>query len=269
MGAHGNPRMRRFAFQAVFALSLLASRAGAALVPFEGTIEIDLSGIVTSFAGAGIATIDDGDAHVSSIEFTSGSWQTSALVLAVTDPSSAPIRGIQITAANGAGAFAENGGGTLVGAMPMLGAAKVCLFGACGAAVANLTVPLHVIGVGGRVAATGLLNVTVEGAPWTTGTAVNFVPYTPFLSTRMGGRHGPASMTSSTAVPGGSIQLVTPYRVWTNLGVDQPSVFGFVTATLRFVPEPTTLGLLSGGCAWLGLRARRCRLTRRRSAELG
>jgi len=260
----------RCALTFLLPIALFGARlADAAVVPFTGTIQIELLQFVTSFSGAGYATIDDGDAHVSSIQFTSGAWQTTGLLIPITDPGAAPIGGVQFTVANGAGAFAENGGGTLVGAMPMLGAAKVCLFGACSASVANLEVPLQVVGVGGRVAATAAVNVTVEGAPWTTGTVVNFLPYTPFLTTRMGDRHGPASMPSSTAAPGGTIQLVTPYTVWTNLGVDQPSVFGFVTTTLHFVPEPTTLALLATGCTWLGLRARRRRLTSERTVDLG
>jgi hypothetical protein len=33
--------------------------------------------------------------------------------------------------------------------MPILGVAKVCVFGTCSAALANLSVPLSVVGVGG------------------------------------------------------------------------------------------------------------------------
>ena len=142
--------------------------------------------------------------------------------------------------------------------MPMLGVAKVCIFGECdGAPVANLVVPLSVVGVGGRSVATGFVNLTVEGAPWTTGTAVNYLPYAPGITTRMGFARGPGGHASSTAAASGSIQLVTPFVVWTNIGADQPSIFGFVTATLHFVPEPAPLALLAGGCALLGGRARR------------
>ena len=107
----------------------------------------------------------------------------------ITTPAAFPVAGLQITAANGAGDFVKPGGGS----MPILGVAKVCLFGPCSAAVANLEVPLDVVGVGGTTYVTGPVNVTVVGAPWTTGTAVIGT------STVMGYSHGPASQTSSTA----------------------------------------------------------------------
>jgi hypothetical protein len=201
--------------------------------------------------------------HVASLSMPAGVFATTGLAIDVTDPSVVPIRGLQITAANAAGAFAETAMGPLRGAMPINGVTKVCLFAACPIAVANVSVPLTVIGSGGRGVATAAVNVTVEGAPWTTGTAVIVTPFGPsFITTRMGFAHGPASMDGTTTAPGGSIQLVTPITVWTNLGVDQPSIFGFVTATLLIAPEPGTLLLAAGGCYLLGVHARRRRARR-------
>ena len=241
------------------AASSPAQRAAAVTLPFTATVQIELLSVVTSFTGSGVATVNGSGAgtHVASIDFAAGMLSTGGLVIDVTDPGAAPVRGIQVTVGNGAGHLAETAMGTLRGVMPLLGVAKICLFGTCDGAVANVSVPLSVIGVGGRGVATGPVNVTVEGAPWTTGTARNFLPFTPRTSMRTGFAKGPASLPSSTGAPGGSIQLVTPYVVWTNLGVDQPSVFGFVTTTLHFVPEPATLAMLAGGCIVLGVRARR------------
>ena len=253
-------RQTLLAIAAVAIALPLAPAARASMLPFTGTIEIDLLGQLTTFAGEGVATINGSGpgAHVASLALTAGAFVTTGLAISLTSPAAFPVQGIQVTAANGAGAFAETAMGTLRGTMPILGVAKVCLFGTCaGGPVANVSVPLSVIGVGGMGVATGLANVTVQGAPWTTGTAVNSLPFTPYTETRMGFAHGPASHASSTAAPSGAIQLVTPIVVWTNLGVDQPSVFGFVTATLHFVPEPAPLALLAGGCALLGARARR------------
>jgi len=241
------------------AASSPAQRAAAVTLPFTATVQIELLTLVTSFTGSGVATINGSGAgtHVASIDFGAGALATTGLVLDTTDPSAAPIKGIQVTVANGAGHLAETAMGTLRGVMPLLGVSKICLFAPCSGAIANVSVPLSVIGAGGRSFATGAVNVTVEGAPWTTGTVMNFLPFSPWTSMRTGFAKGPASLPSSTGAPGGSIQLVTPYVVWTNLGVDQPSVFGFVTTTLHFVPEPATLTLLAGGCLLLGLRARR------------
>lgn len=258
--------MRMVSFRRVLGWFLLcgsfaAPAADAVTVPFTGTFEIEIGSIVTSYYGAGVATVNGSGpgGHVSSLSLPAGVIATTALVTDVTDPFVAPIRGLQITAANGAGAFAETGMGTLRGAMPILGFAKVCLFGTCPNAVANVDVPLSVIGAGGRDVATAAVNLTVEGAPWTTGTATIMFPFTNFITTRMGFAHGPASMDGSTTAPGGSIQLVTPITVWTNLGVDQPSIFGFVTARLQFVPEPASLVLVLVGFGLLAAHARRRR----------
>ncbi len=51
----------------------------------------------------------------------------------VTDPVALPIMGVVATAHNAAGGFHESNG-TLGGVLPILGVAKVCLFGPCTAA---------------------------------------------------------------------------------------------------------------------------------------
>ena len=257
-------RRHRLPFHPVLRLApalalLFASTAGAAALPFTGTFRLEISDIVTAFAVSGSATVNGsgGGAHIVSLTLPPGTFSTAGLTTSVTATSQYPIGGVQLTLANGAGTFAETGMGELNGAMPLLGTAKVCLFGPCGAAGANLSVPLTVVGVGGSAAAAGLVNVTVIGAPWTTGTAAVQLPIFSVPYTRMGFAHGPASQSGSTAVAGGSLQLVTPIYVSTSLGVDNPFIVAFATLTLHFVPEPSTLVLGAGGLLLLAAAGRR------------
>ena len=84
------------------------------------------------------------------------------------------------------------------------------------------------------------MNVTVIGAPWTTGTAaVGTV-------TVMGG----VSPLSNTGAPSGLVTLVTPIFISTNIPASAV-VPGFGILTLHFVPEPGTLLLLASGVAGL------------------
>ncbi|RIL02024.1 MAG: hypothetical protein DCC71_16880 [Proteobacteria bacterium] len=127
----------------------------------------------------------------------------------------------------------------------MFGVAKVCLFGDCDAdPVANLSVPISVLGQGGSAAVTGPVNLTVVGAPWTTATvAIGSL-------TAKGFARGPQGQTSSTLQPSGTIRLVTPVFISTNIGTSAVvPAFGFLT--LHFVPEPGTLVLVGAGLAVL------------------
>ena len=63
----------------------------------------------------------------------------------------------------------------------------------------------------------------------------------------MGFAHGPASATqSTTAQPSGVLSLVTPVFVSTSLD-SFPVIATFSTLTLHFVPEPSTMLLVSSG----------------------
>ena len=69
---------------------------------------------------------------------------------------------------------------------------------------------------------------------------------------------GPVSTTTSTAQPGGMLQLVTPSQATTNLPLGSSDKMGnFMIAVIRFVPEPGLLLLLGSGVGGLAVLGRR------------
>lgn len=233
----------------------IAAPARAAVLPFTSTLEFSI-GYGTSpvtIVDSGVATLNGsgGGLHLTRIAFAAGEISGTALQ-PITDPSAAPITGFLASLANAAGTIAETVGGQLKGAMGLPGAVKVCLFGtasACVAPTANISVPMTPVGQGGSAYVQGPVNLTVFGAPWTTGTAAIGATSVPGF-TRMGFAHGPVSGTSTTAQVGGSIRLVTPVYVTTNIGASA-IIPSFAVLTLHFVPEPATALLLGGGVALL------------------
>jgi hypothetical protein len=222
----------------------LAGQAHAVSLGWTGTFAIQLATlnpVVISGAGTSLVNGSAAGGHLSGLTVPASPFATAGFVLPVTDPVVFPIAGVQVTAHNAAGNFAGVGGAGFSGQMPINGAAKICLFGTCGAAVSNLNVPLTVVGQGGLAFVTGAVNLTVIGAPWTTGTAAIGTAFT-----QMGG----VNPASNTGAPSGTVTLVTPIFVSTNIG-SSAIVPGFGILTLHFVPEPGTLMLLGSGIAGL------------------
>lgn len=98
--------------------------------------------------------------------------------------------------------------------------------------------------------------VSVEAAPWTLRTAtlpIQTENGARFAIPRAGFAHGPLSYTGSTALSGGSLQLVTPVAVTSQAG--QPFA-SFGVLQLRLVPEPGPLVLLGPGILGMWVLAR-------------
>jgi hypothetical protein len=244
-------RTRVLAATVASALSGWIGTAGAGPLPVTADLQIYLATLSPGVAGSGVASVSSSGGHLTTLALPAGLVATTGAVIPITDPAAAPLRGFQQTVMNDAGSF-DRSTGRLGGVMPLFGALRVCLFTPCPVAVANLTVPLTVVGAGGAVVKPGTITITVTGAPWTTGTVM-----LPFgiggPDTIMGYAHGPASGTSSTAQPGGSVQLVTPFTFSTSTQADGP-LRGFAALTLRFVPEPASLCLLLVGILALSMR---------------
>ena len=229
----------------------VAGQAHAVNKDFAGTLAIQLATLdPVTIAGAGTAIVNgSGTAgHLTALQVPASPFATSGFVLPVSDPVVFPIAGVQLTGHNAEGNFAGLGGnGSFGGQMPINGFAKVCLFGTCSAAVSNLSVPLTVLGNGGQALVTAAVNLTVIGAPWTTGTAQIGTAF------KQTGGVAPASNTGS---PEGTVTLVTPIFISTNIGASA-IVPGFGILT---IPEPGTAAVFGAAFAALvavGLSRRR------------
>jgi hypothetical protein len=245
-------RARTLLVSCFLCTAVAAPRAHAVYLPFSGTLRFDFAveraAVPIELSGYGVAVARGpgaGDPLVS-LTLPGSIFSAPQLFLPVTDV----IGGFPIAAFWLVG---HDEPGTAFGSgLPLVGFARFCLFGTCGSPPANIEIPLSLVG-GGTSFMTGAMNQTVIGAPWTTATAaVGTI-------TRMGFAHGAGSGTVSTATTSGTIQLVTPIFVSTSPPVD-PVFASFVTLTLNFVPEPSTLLLASSAIALLlGIGARRAR----------
>jgi hypothetical protein len=254
-------------------LIVLAPRAEGKLMAFEGTISFAPLGFlrILSMTGSGVATVNGAGTNtaLNTLSLATGGIAGTAVV-PVTDPEvTVTIEGIYLSAHLGAGVLhpfsAASPSQPLLtqNILPLIGSARVCLVIAGCASSQQIFAFQHGaagIGVGGVWSGSGFSygnRVSVHGAPWTVGTALlSFVTAQGNTVTipEFGAVHGPQSLTGSTALPGGEIQLVTPVLVTSGV---EPSLFtGFVKTTIRFIPEPETALLVGSGAFSLVLIGR-------------
>jgi hypothetical protein len=255
--------MRKLAmlFSAVALGAGLASGVHARVLGYEGTLTLEF--VQPGFSeftltGVGVATVNGSAGRIPLSSLRLGSGISGVTTVPITDPDLSPLWAFSVVVTLGTGPFAPiSGGGSPLtqNELPLGGEIRLCiLFSACRS---YLPIPLTVggtrgAGLGGLVTVntfgTAGIKISVTGAPWTIGAA------TVSSSVRSGFAHGPVSGTTTTAKEGGVVQLVTPVRVTTNLGLDMDLI-----GTLRvvLVPEPGTGLLLGAGVIALAAMGRR------------
>ena len=263
-------------------LALLAvgapSPAEAAPLAYEGTLRLEF--VATGLpdlriAGDGVATVNAGGsgAHLVSVDLAHG--LTGVAAAPVTDPAlPSTLVSIQALASLGTGLLApfdpvapSSQLQLTAATLPVRGVLRLCLF------VPGCSASLDLdwsqgggtagLGVGGLLTANGYApgtRLSASAAPWTVRTAavtVSTPSGSPLTVVAQGWLHGAGSFTSSTAITGGALSLVTPVQVESSTGDDFAL---FARITTRFLPEPGSPALLGSGLLGLGLLTRlRCR----------
>ena len=235
---------------------------------YHGEISVPLLGSMHSIGtGTGVAQINPG-LGLERLVLHGG--PTISTLIPVTDPSvtAGGLASVGASVAFGSGTlgFGTSSGSPAVSssALPLPGVLRLCFLAPSPCGAGSLSLPLtqssglEGVGVGGTAVlqpGSGTLRMSVVGAPWTIQTASTVAQTSGGGSHTLlafGSAHGPASFTGSTALPGGSIQLVTPVRI-ESLGTP-PSV-GFAALRIELVPEPRLPVLLGAAASLLFLGA--------------
>jgi hypothetical protein len=275
-----------------------AGVANAAVLNWAGTATTLLAEYAPAeFRGGGVATINGSSgvipAHLNTLRLAASRGQIEGTATRiVTDPDSTSssvqmivFDGVRLMTGtwggiSGGAASTTTGGGIL----PVGGTLKICILST--ACTIFLPIPLSQpttvngvpgtdikgVGVGGMITYGGLgggfggMKISLQAAPWTIKTATVLDRITPtggpppILSTWVarGWAHAPVSTTTSTAQPGGMVQLVTPNQVMTNITYGSSDKVGsLVILVIHFIPEPGLLLLLGSGVVGLALVGRK------------
>jgi hypothetical protein len=251
----------------------IATPCSADSMPWAGTLAFELvARPPVAFTGSGVAVVNGstGGVHLIALSLAGG-ITGSATILPVTDPELATLLSVRGAVTLGTGRlspFSPLGPPSqpqlTQRTLPIRGAFKFCLFlPGCGS---YLPLPLTInqgqtgIGVGGGLLTVGAFGsgpaISIQGAPWTVGIASLPVATTGGGSATLvaaGWVHGPLTFSSSTAVAGGSVSLVSPVRVISDAG---QALGMFARLTVRFIPEPGLVLLLGSGISALAVMGR-------------
>jgi hypothetical protein len=265
---------------------LVSAAAGAALLEFESLTRIQFTNLgqaQASVEGTGIVRVNGagGLGPLDSVTFITANTAALNTVITVTDPVvTATVASVRITSARlrpdlqgnvlapVSGVLQNTVSQLTQNTVPFTGNVRICLFYAgCNSGHIDLvlggTLDGKIIGpgVGGTVAASsGTIRISLQGAPWTVGT-VSVSHQTPSsgitMFTLAGFAHGPLSLTSSAASPGGVVQFVTANQV-TATGIPRNDITGqIILHRLHFIPEPELLLLLGSGALGMAMLGRR------------
>jgi hypothetical protein len=242
-------------------------------MPWAGTLDFEfVSRPPVAFIGSGVATLNGslGGVHLSALGLAGG-ITGSATILPVTDPETASLVSVRASVMLGTGTLSPFAPPAPTSQpqltqriLPVRGAVKFCiLFPGC-ANYLPLSLTINQgqtgVGVGGGLLTIGAFGsgpaISIQGVPWTLRTATLPIATTGGGSATLvaaGWVHGPLTFSSSTAVAGGSVSLVTPVRVISDAG---QALGMFARLTLRFIPEPGLVLLLGSGISALTLLGR-------------
>jgi PEP-CTERM motif-containing protein len=268
--------MLRFVRLASFGvLCFAACPAGATRIEhFLGTLTIEVFPLpALTVSGEGFATLDASHAPHVALSVPASTLAGGASRVLLTPISSRygpastfyPIAEVQLGVRNGPGALVDGSG-----AMALRGIYRACLWGTCASPLGVVDVPLTSmgnlgVGLGGTFfvprQSNSPLDMTVVGAPWTTGaaTVTTFNGATIMQHGLVRAPNG-GSGFESAARHGGVIDLVSPFAIYLGdrSGFNQ-RYGGIATFHVEFAPEPATLVLLGAGIAGLSTAGRRRR----------